>query len=83
MNKKIAKFEEKIYQMEEQKLPQLKEKEVIDAVKLSNLICSDILPVVATLNKNGYEDDRVAIEPQVCTFEPNHIIEVAAWEYTI
>ncbi|GKC39533.1 SWEET sugar transporter [Tanacetum coccineum] len=78
MNKKISKCEEKIYQMEEQKIPQLKEKEVIDAVKLSNLICSDILPVVATLNKNGYEDDCVAIEPKVRQIEPNHIIEVGA-----
>ncbi|PWA92377.1 SWEET sugar transporter [Artemisia annua] len=78
MNKKISKCEEKIYQMEEQKIPQLKEKEVIDVVKMSNLICSDILPVVATLNKNGYEDDSLAIEPQLRKFEPNHIIEVAA-----
>lgn len=54
--------------MEEQKIPQLKKKEVIDAV-------------VATLNENRYDQDRVAIE--VCTFEPNHVIEVAAWEYTI
>lgn len=74
-NEKISTFEAKISEMEEQKIPELKDHKIIDIVKPGTLKHSDILPVVAKSNKNGYD---VAVEPQVPFNVPNHIIEVTA-----
>ncbi|KAI3777681.1 hypothetical protein L1987_47482 [Smallanthus sonchifolius] len=78
MDKKMVDFEEKISEMEKPKIPAPQEHNIINVVQLSAFICSDIVPVVATLNTIGYQDECVAIEPQPRKFEPDHCIEVAA-----
>lgn len=75
---KIADFEEKVWEIEVPKIPELKDEKVIDVANLSAMICSDILPVIATYSKSGNEDDCVAIEIPESRFQPNHTIEVAA-----
>ncbi|KAD5507724.1 hypothetical protein E3N88_15427 [Mikania micrantha] len=60
---------------EEQKVPENKDEEIIDIVKLSALMCS--IPVVAKLNEG--DDNNVGVDPLVV--EPqasNHTVEVAA-----
>ncbi|KAI3717823.1 hypothetical protein L1987_69685 [Smallanthus sonchifolius] len=59
---------------EEHKIPETKDQEIIDIVKLSALICS--VPVVAKLNENNnVVDDHLVVDPPLIT---NHTIEVAA-----
>ncbi|KAI3785902.1 hypothetical protein L1987_45028 [Smallanthus sonchifolius] len=72
-DEKISSFDAKITETE-QKIPEFKDEKIIDVVKLEKLMASDVLPVTAKLQKNGYGDDK----PQVPSNMPNHIIEVAA-----
>ncbi|KAI3825726.1 hypothetical protein L1987_07317 [Smallanthus sonchifolius] len=72
-NEKVSGMELK-NKTEEHKIPETKDQEIIDIVKLSALICS--VPVVAKLNENNnVVDDHLVVEPHVIT---NHTIEVAA-----
>ncbi|KAI3761444.1 hypothetical protein L1987_51860 [Smallanthus sonchifolius] len=80
-NEKISEFEAKKYpvsEMQEKKIPEIIDHKTIDVVKLSALMCCDVLPVVARLDENGHDAGHVAIEPQAHPGVPNHIIEVAA-----
>ncbi|KAI3499618.1 hypothetical protein L1887_35421 [Cichorium endivia] len=65
-----------ISEMEEQKIPEIKDCKTIDVVKLSPLVCSDIVAVVSKLNEKGHGAGHVAVEPEAHTSVPNHIIEV-------
>ncbi|XP_076936807.1 bidirectional sugar transporter SWEET9-like [Bidens hawaiensis] len=65
-NEKVSEIEIK-NKTEEQKIPNTKDQEILDIVKLSTLMCS--IPVVAKLNENNVVDDNLVT---------NHIIEVAA-----
>ncbi|XP_076889741.1 bidirectional sugar transporter SWEET9-like [Bidens hawaiensis] len=78
VDKKMVNFEEKICEMEKGKIPELEEHNTVSVVHLSALVCSDILPVVATLNKIRHEDNCAAAEPQLGRFEPNHCTEITA-----
>ncbi|XP_071710231.1 bidirectional sugar transporter SWEET14-like [Rutidosis leptorrhynchoides] len=65
-----ARFEAKISEMEEEKMPQFKDDKIIEIVKL---------PVVANVVKNRYDATYGAIEPQAQSIVPNYrTIEVAA-----
>ncbi|KAF5757954.1 putative SWEET sugar transporter [Helianthus annuus] len=77
--KKMVDFEEKICEIEKEKIPEPEEHNTINVVQLSALICSDILPVVAALNKIGHEEDCATVGTLPAgRFEPNHYIEVSA-----
>ncbi|XP_071712406.1 bidirectional sugar transporter NEC1-like [Rutidosis leptorrhynchoides] len=79
MDKKMVNFDEKKCELEVQKITELKDQKVIDVANLSALVCSEILPVVATLNQSKHENDYVSIEiPAAYGCQPNHIVEVAS-----
>lgn len=72
-DEKVSELEAKNVKTVEHKVPEKKDQEIIDVVKLSALMCS--IPVVAKLNEDATDvDDRLVVEPPV----PNHTIEVAA-----
>lgn len=72
----MSELEAKNVKTVEHKVPEKKDQEIIDVVKLSALMCS--IPVVARLNEDATDvDDRLVVEPPV----PNHTIEVAAWAH--
>ncbi|KAI3686361.1 hypothetical protein L1987_80036 [Smallanthus sonchifolius] len=73
-NEKVSGLEIKTIATEEQKVPENKDQDIIDVVKLSELMRS--IPVVAKFNQNNdvIVDDHLVLEPHV----PNHTIEVAA-----
>ncbi|XP_076939680.1 bidirectional sugar transporter SWEET9-like [Bidens hawaiensis] len=74
-NEKVSGLEIKNIATEEKKIPENKDDELIDVVKLSKLMCS--IPAVAKLNENNNivaDDHPIIVQPHV----PNHVIEVAA-----
>lgn len=57
-------FEEKISEMEEQKLPEVNNHKINNDANLMVVMSSDILPVVAKISKIKDVPDRMALEPQ-------------------
>nr|GEV41637.1 SWEET sugar transporter [Tanacetum cinerariifolium] len=74
MDEKISKFDQKISEMEEQKMPELKDQKIIDVVKLNAYLHAEILPVAAK-NANNFDH---GVESQVLQNMPNHTIKVGA-----
>ncbi|XP_071710049.1 bidirectional sugar transporter NEC1-like [Rutidosis leptorrhynchoides] len=68
-------FEQKIYEMEPQKIAEVKDQKVIDVVKLNALLQAETLSVAA---KKPHTFDHVAVEPQVVRDMPIHTINVGA-----
>ncbi|KAF5796623.1 putative SWEET sugar transporter [Helianthus annuus] len=55
---------------DEQKIPENKDQEIVDIVKLSAALMCSINPVVAKLDENNnVVDDRLVVEPHVTTIE--------------
>lgn len=73
INEKLSGSEEKISEMEKQRVPEINNHKIIDVMKLNPIMCSDVLPVVAKSNKNKNVSTCVAVESQTM---PNHTIEV-------
>ena len=69
IDEKISKFDQKITEMEEQKMPELKDQKIIDVVKLNAYLH-------AAKNANNF--DHAAVESQVLQNMPNHTIKVGA-----
>ncbi|XP_071728429.1 bidirectional sugar transporter SWEET9-like [Rutidosis leptorrhynchoides] len=62
----------------EQKMSQLTNQEIAEFVSLKTLMLFDIFPVVANLNKNGYDATHDGdVEPQAPSIVPNLTLEVA------
>ncbi|GKG19232.1 hypothetical protein Tco_0376331 [Tanacetum coccineum] len=75
MDEKISKFDQKFSEMEEQKMPDLKDQKIIDVVKLNAYLHAEIIPVAA---KNANYYDHVAVESRALQNMPNHTIKVGA-----
>ncbi|KAI3759527.1 hypothetical protein L6452_07412 [Arctium lappa] len=73
-NEKISGFEEKINEMEEQKVLEIKDHKIVDIVKLDNLMHYDIIPGVGKMNKNKDVLDHMDVQPRSL---PNCTIEVS------
>ncbi|GKB55898.1 SWEET sugar transporter [Tanacetum coccineum] len=59
IDEKISKFDQKISEMEEQKMSKLKDQKIVNVVKLNAYLHAEILPVAAK-NANNY--DHVAFK---------------------
>lgn len=75
IDEKISSFEEKISEMEEQKISNLKDQKMPDVEKLNALTCSDILPVVTKLKEKEHDAVHVVIESEVRPIVLNHNIK--------
>lgn len=73
-DEKISTFDAKISEMEEQRIPEFKDQKIINAVKLDTFIHSDVLPVVANLEKDRYDSCHKAADPQELFNVPKHTI---------
>ncbi|PWA35965.1 SWEET sugar transporter [Artemisia annua] len=76
IDEKISDFEEKISEMEEQKISNLKDQKMPDVEKLNALTCSAILPIVAKRKGKEHDDVHVVIESEVRPIVLNHNIKV-------
>ncbi|GKE12661.1 SWEET sugar transporter [Tanacetum coccineum] len=73
-DEKMSRFDAKMSEMEEQRIPEFKDQKSSNNVKLDTLIHSDVLPVVANLDKSRYNACHKAAEPQALFNVPKHTI---------
>ena len=76
IDEKISDFEEKISEMEEQKISNQKDQKMSEVEKVNALICSAILPIVAKRKGKEHDDVHAVTESEVHPIVLNHNIKV-------
>lgn len=62
--------------MHHKNISEIKDRKLIDIVKLSKLLSYGILPAVAKLKENKHDAGHIATDPQVHPNVQNHIFEI-------
>ncbi|KAJ9536020.1 hypothetical protein OSB04_un000813 [Centaurea solstitialis] len=76
IDEKISNFDEKISEMEEQRIPDFKDTKSIDVIKLKGMMPVEILPGAGKYAQNA--NHVVVVEPRDLQNMPNHTIQVGA-----